>query len=248
MATENPTWGYMRIRDALYHVGCDVARSTVADILSEQGLDPAPGRAKRMSWKAFLRAHWGAICAADFFTVEVLTLRGLIRYHVLFVMELRSRRVHVAGIIEQPHSDWILQVARNLLDTADGFLRSQRYLLIDRDPLFTREFRDLLRSGGVEPVRLPARSPNLNAHAERFIRSIRSECLSRLVPLGELHLRTAIREYVAHYNAERPHQGLGGALLEPASHVKTRRSDAEPATQCRTRLGGMLRFYHRHAA
>jgi len=137
----------------------------------------------------------------------------------------------------------MVQVARNLTDTEDGFLTGKRYLIMDRDPLYTQEFRDVLTSAGVEPVRLPARSPNLNAYAERFVLSIKSECLDRLVLLGEGHLRTTVREYAMRYNAERNHQGLGGRLIDPPSN-----DNAAGSIECHERLGGLLRFYHRGAA
>ena len=145
---------------------------------------PAPLRGKTMPWKVFLKAHFGAIAATDLFSVEVLTFTGLVRYMVLFVIDLESRRVHIAGIVRQPHGAWMNQIARNLTDAVDGFLRGKRYLIHERDPLFTHDFRHLLRAAGVRSLRLPPHSPNLNAYAERFVRSIKSECLSKLVPLG----------------------------------------------------------------
>lgn len=243
MAMDNPSWGYTRIRDVLRSVGHEVGRTTIQDILKDHGIEPAPERRKRISWADFLRAHWGAIAACDFFTVEVLTLRGLVRYHVFLVIDLASRRVEVGGIVQQPIGEWMMQMARNLLDDEDGFLVGKRHLIMDRDPLFTREFRSLLRSAGVAPVRLPARSPNLNAYAERFVLSIKSECLNKLVLLGEAHLRRAVFEYVAHYNEERPHQGLDGRFITPRAD----RNRSGPIV-CRERLGGLLRFYQREAA
>src|SRR5678816_3231691 len=167
-ATENPSWGYTRIRGALRNLGHELGRNTIKRILSEHGLEPAPKRGKAMPWKTFLRAHFGVIAATDFFSVEVLTLRGLVRYVVLFVIDLASRRVHIAGLVRHPHDAWIQQIARNLTDSVDGFLRGKRYLIHDRDPLFTDAFRAVLRAAGVKCLELPALSPNLNAHAERF--------------------------------------------------------------------------------
>ncbi len=132
---------------------------------------------------------------------------------------------------------------RNLTDGVDGFLLPTRYLIMDRDPLFTTDFRAMLASRGVEPVRLPPRSPNLNAYAERFIRSVRQECLGRVIPLSEAHLRQLLREYVAHYHHERPHQGLDGALIEPAND-----NGASGPVVRRERLGGLLNHYYREAA
>jgi transposase InsO family protein len=244
MARENSTWGYTRIRGALHNLGHDIGRNTIKRILLEAGMDPAPERGKRTSWSAFLRAHWGAIAAMDFFTVEAVTWAGLVRFHVLFVIDLASRRVELAGIVHQPHEAWMLQMARNLTDAVDGFLLGKRYLIMDRDPLFTRAFRTMLATSGVKSVRLPSRSPNLNACAERFVGSVRRECLSRVIPLGEPHLRQIVQQYVAHYHAERNHQGLGNKLI--AAENDNAANGGWVAR--RQRLGGVLNFYHREAA
>jgi transposase InsO family protein len=244
MARENPRWGYTRLVGAMKNLGHELGRNTVKRILAQAGIAPAPERRKGMSWKTFLRAHWDASASADFFAVEALTLHGLTRYFVFFVMELKTRRVHIAGTVHQPHGRWMMQIGRNLLDAAEGFLLDKRYLILDRDPVYTAQFRRLLRDSGVTPLRLPAKSPNLNAHAERFVRSIREDCLNHVVLLGEGHLRTVVREYVAHYHAERNHQGIGNELIEPVAGV--------PATSGkvlrRRRLGGLLNYYEREAA
>ena len=215
MAQENPTWGYTRIRGGLQHLGHEVARNTIKAILKNHGIEPAPERGTKTPWKTFLAAHWDGLAAADFFTVEVLTWRGLVRYVVFFVMKLKTRTVEIAGITSQPHEPWMTQIARNLTDPHDGFLRDGHHLILDRDPLYTASFRNLLRDSGVKLVRLPARSPNLNAFAERFVGSVRAECLARIVPLGERHLRATVRAFVDHYHEERPHQGLNNTLIAP---------------------------------
>jgi transposase InsO family protein len=197
-----------------------------------------------MSWETFLKAHWGAIAATDFFSVEVLTRKGLVRYFVLFLIDLHTRRVKIAGIVPQPNGEWMKQIARNLTDADDGFLNGARYLIHDRDPLFTEAFRELLKSSGVKTLKLPVRSPDLNAYAERFVRSIRSECLARIVPLGERHLRNAVREYTEHYHFERNHQGLDNQLIEKPSDEP----NMDAAVGCRERLGGVLNYYYRRAA
>ena len=244
MASNNPGWGYTRICGALYNLGHVIGRNTVKRILLDNGIDPAPLRSKGMSWSTFLKAHWGAIAATDFFSVEVLTRAGLVRYFVLFIIDLQTRRVEVAGIVQQPDGRWMQQIARNITDVDTGFLNGNRYLIHDRDPLFTEAFRAHLRSAGVETVKLPARSPNLNAYAERFVRSIKSECLAQIIPLGERHLRNAVAEYIEHYHAERNHQGLGNQLiLWPRDDAP-----AEGNVECRERLGGLLQYYHRRAA
>ena len=244
MAEENKSWGYRRIQGALANLGHRVGQSTVRRILREHGIDPAPERRKHLPWKTFLRAHWGAIAAADFFTVEIWTRTGLTRYFVFFVMDLATRKIEVAGITAAPSGVWMTQIARNLTDVAIGFLSDHRYLICDRDPLYTREFRETLRAAGVTPVRLPPRSPDLNAYAERFVRSIKSECLDRLIIIGERHLRMAISEYVGHYHAERNHQGLDNALIAPELEV----GELSGPVLRRERLGGMLSYYHRKAA
>jgi putative transposase len=247
-ATENPTWGYTRLRGALHNLGHEVGRNTIKRILAEHGIAPAPKRGKTMPWKTFLRAHFGVIAATDFFSVEVLTLRGLVRYVVLFVMDLESRRVHIAGLVRHPHDAWIQQIARNLTDNVDGFLRGKRYLIHDRDPLFTRAFREVLRAAGVKCLKLPAHSPNLNAFAERFVLSIKSECLGKLVPLGERHLRLAISEFVEHYHLERNHQGLDNRLITTVVVPTNDNADPDAPVERRERLGGLLNYYCRAAA
>ncbi len=174
----------------------------------------------------------------------MLTLVGLRRYFVLFVIELKTRRVKIAGIHHQPYGEWMEQMARNLTDVFDGFLRNARHLIHDRDPLYTRAFVEILKSSGVQPIRLPPRSPNLNAYAERFVRSIKEECLNRVVPLGESHLHLIVQEYVEHYHRERNHQGLENQLLERAPPSLNPGADI----QRRERLGGLLNYYHREAA
>ncbi len=246
-ASENPSWGYTRIRDALRNLGHVLARNTIKRILLDHGLEPAPSRGRRMPWATFLKAHLGSIAATDFFTVEVLTLAGLARYFVLFVIDIETRRVQIAGIVRQPHGAWMKQIARNLTDHVDGFLGGTRYLIHDRDPLFTDEFRELLRGAGVKCLKLPAHSPNLNAYAERFVLSIKSECLTKIVLLGERHLRLAISEYVQHYHLERNHQGLKNQLLTTPLTAATPANDNSPVARSE-RLGGLLNFYYRRAA
>jgi putative transposase len=243
MAQENPTWGYTRIRGGLPHLGHDVARNTIKAILQNHGIEPAPERSTKTPWKTFLATHWDGLAAADSFTVEVLTLRGLVRHVVFFVMKLTTRTVEIAGITCHPDEEWMTQVARNLTDARDGFLRGIQYVIVDRDPLYTAPFRHLLRDSGVKPLRLPARSPHLNAFAERFVLSAKSECLDRIVPLGEWHLRAAVRAFVRHYHEERPHQGLGNERIAPTI-ISTRVGPVK----CRERLGGVLKFYYREAA
>jgi putative transposase len=246
IAETNPSWGYTKIRDALRGIGVDVGRTTIADILEEAGLEPAPEREKKRTWKEFLRSHWDSLYACDFFSVEAFGGFGTVRFMVLFVMEVRTRAVEIAGIRVDPDGEWMKQVARNLTDSVDGFLLNAKYLIHDRDPLFTDAFRELLRSSGIEPVKLPARSPNLNPHAERFVKSIKYECLNNFVFFGERHLRHVIKEYVAHYHGERYHQGLDGQLIRPMTAAND--TPVDGPIRCRQRLGGVLSYYYREAA
>lgn len=244
MARENRSWGYTRIQGALANLRHEVGRGTIAKILQEAGIDPAPGRRKGMTWKEFLRTHWDVIAATDFFTAEVWTPAGLVRYHVLFVIRLATREIKIAGIVPEPDGQWMSQMARNLTDAADGFLRGYRYLIQDRSSLFTEQFRATLLSAGVESLKLPARSPNLNAYAERFVRTIKESCLDNLILFGESSLREAVSQFVEHYHQERNHQGLENKIIRP-EFVEF---PAGGSVHRRKRLGGLLNYYYRKAA
>jgi putative transposase len=220
LATDNPQWGYTRIQGALKNVGPRVARSTIASILRAEGLPPRGERST--AWNTFLRAHWRALLAADFFTTEVWTRRGLVTYYTVFVIELHSRRVRVGGATRYPDEAFVLQAVRELTDAADGVIGPGRILICDRDPKWSSAVEAFLKHEGVRIIRTPARAPNCNAYAERFVRSIKEECLDRLILLGERHLRRALAEFVAHYHAERNHQGLGNELIEALAPQRSR--------------------------
>jgi hypothetical protein len=173
-----------------------------------------------------------------------LNWSGLVTYHVLFVMELATRRVCIAGITKHPDTPWMLQMARQLTDGIDGILLDKRYIILDRDTKYCQAFRDFVKREGVEVIRLPPRSPNLNTHAERWVRGVRDECLSRLIPIGQGMLWRALREYGAHFHQERNHQGLGNVLIMPDASANRRRG---PVIR-RARLGGLLNYYERAAA
>jgi len=179
MSTENPRWGYDRIQGALANLGHEMSDQAIGNILKEHGIEPAPERKRQTTWKTFLKAHWEVLGAIDFTTIEVWTKGGPITYYLLFVMELKTRRVHFAGCTTNPDEPWMKQIARNLTDPIDGFLRGTRYLLMDRDGKFCTGFRDILANDGVKPVRLPPRSPNLNSHLERFHRSLSHQGIER---------------------------------------------------------------------
>jgi putative transposase len=193
LAEENRDWGYDRIAGALANLGYRVCDQTVGNVLQRHGLVPAPERKRTTTWSAFIRTHLALLAGTDFFTAEVLTLRGLMTYYVLFFIHLESRRVDIAGITIHPNEPWMKQMARNVTMEGCGILRDCRYLLLDRDTKFTESFRAIIASGQVEPFVLPAQSPNLNAYAERWVRSVKEECLSRVILFGERSLRRALR-------------------------------------------------------
>ena len=182
------------------------------------------------------------LAATDFLTVEVWQPTGLVRFYVLFVIDLATRHVHIAGISSGPNGNWMAQIARHLTGW-DDFLSNKRYLIHDRDPLFTKQFRDILKASDVESIRLPPKSPNLNSFAERFVLSIKSECLNRMIFFSEAQLHCAIKEYLAHYHLERNHQGVGHKLLKGRAAA-----NSDGAIVCHQRLGGMLKYYSREAA
>ena len=244
MARENPTWGFDRIAGAVQNLGHEISDESVGNMLKAHGVEPAGERKRQTTWATFIKAHWDVLASIDFTTIEVWTTGGLVTYYLLFVMELKTRRVHFAACTSTLGDDLMKQVARNLTDPFDGFLLDKKYILMDRDDNFSSAFRTVLQEAGVEPVRLPPKSPNLNAHLERFHLSIKSECLSRMIFFGEHSLRKAVQEFLLHYHGERNHQGLGNKVIEPGEEVGQTRG----AIECRARLGGLLRYYHRKTA
>lgn len=198
MATENPRWGYDRIVGALVNLGHVVSDQTVGNILNRYGLAPAPKRSENTNWKDFIAAHMAVTDGVDFFTAEVITWRGLVTYYVLFFLHLETRRVSLS-ITRHPTEKWMDQMARNALDDSSGHLRQYRYVLHDRDTKFRASFRAILATGNVRCRALPPRSPNLNAFAERWVRSVKQECLSNLILFGEGSLRRALSEFLEHY-------------------------------------------------
>ena len=215
MAQENRSWGYDRIVGALANLGYTISDQTVGNILKRHGLPPAPERKTTTTWKEFIRTHMEVLVATDFFTAEVWTLGGLVTYYVLFFLHLGSRRVHVAGVTPHPNAAWMVQVARNVTMEEWGFLAPDQYLIHDRDTKFCAAFQQRIDAAGVKRVPLPPRSPNLNAYAERWVRSVKEECLSQLILFGEASLRHALMQYVEHFHHERNHQGKGNVLLFP---------------------------------
>jgi putative transposase len=240
MAEENPTWGYTRIVGALKNVGHRVSRSSIARILKAHGLPPVPKRPT--SWQTFLHAHWGAIAGADFFTTEVWTWSGLVTYYTVFMIDLASRRVQIVGSTPCPHEIFMQQVVRAMTAADDGVLNQHRVLICDRDTKWSAPVRVRLVEAGIRVVQTPYQAPNANAYAERFVRSIKQECLNRVIPFGERHLRQTITAYVEHYHLERNHQGLDNALIDDGTRQPT-----GTRIRRRPRLGGLLNYYERAA-
>ena len=243
-ARENASWGYDRIQGALANLGHEVSDQTVGNILKAHGLEPADDRKRQTTWKTFIKAHWDVLASIDFTTMEVWTKGGLVTFYLLFLMEIKSRRVHFAGCTTSPHEAWMKQTARELTNFEDGFLNDKRYLIMDRDTKFCESFRSILQQSDVTSVILPPKSPNLNSHIERIVGSLKSECLNRMIFFGENSLRNAVREFLAHYHGERNHQGLNNKIIDPGEEV----GQIGGSIECRERLGGMLRYYHRKAA
>ncbi|MDE0867046.1 MAG: integrase core domain-containing protein, partial [Rubripirellula sp.] len=242
-AKENLTWGYDRISGALSNIGYHICDSTIGNILKSQGIEPIPDRKRTGSWETFLDSHWDVMASIDFTTVEVWTKGGLTTFYLLFAMELKTRRVNFAGCTTNPNEAWMKTIALELTNHEDGFLKDKGYLIMDRDATFSRSFRACLKREAVKPVRLPPRSPNLNAHLERFFGSLKSECLHKLILFGETATRRAVRAFVACYHTKRNHQGLENQLIVPMAHPP----DTDKKIETTEHLGGLLRSYRRAA-
>jgi len=243
LARENPRWGYRRIVGELAKLGISASETSVRNVLKAHRLEPAPRRSGP-SWKAFIRQQAQSMIASDFFTVETVSLR---RIYVLFFIELGRRRVHLAGCTSNPDGAWVTQQARNLVMELDDRHDPIRFLLHDRDTKFSAAFDEVFRTQGVRVIKTPIHAPNANAHAERWVRTVREECLDWLLILGKRQLERTLRTYIDHYNRQRPHRALGLTAPdlpgEPIAFphtipVHVRRQD---------RLGGLLHEYARAA-
>jgi putative transposase len=245
MAQENRRWGYDRIAGALAHLGYMISDQTVGNILKRHGIPPAAERNRTTTWHEFIHAHMDVLVATDFFTTEVWTWCGLVTYYILFFIRLGTREVRVAGVTAHPDERWMMQIARNATMADWGILSPGHYLIHDRDRKFCPAFQRLIDNAGVMRVMLPPQSPNLNAYAERWIRSVKEEALSRLILLGERALWHTLNEYVTHYHQERPHQSKGNVILMPHMPPPQRRNRS---IRCRERLGGLLKYYYGEVA
>jgi putative transposase len=247
LAQENPRCGYQRIQGELKKLGIRVSATTIRAVLLGNGLRPAPRRAS-VTWRAFLRAQAAGIIATDFFTVETVRLKTL---YVLFFIELHTRQVRVAGVTDHPNGAWVVQRARELsieMERPEG-TTAPRFLLRDRDAKFTRAFDDVFAADGVQIIKTPIQAPNANAFAERWVRTVRQECLDWVLIWGRRHLERVLDEYVRHYNDERPHRGLA---LRPPRGIEVRAGpDAvtvAAGVRRRDRLGGLVHEYYQVAA
>jgi putative transposase len=243
LARENLGWGYRRIQGELVGLGIKLAASTVWTILKAAGIEPAPKRLEQ-NWSAFLRAQAASVLECDFLTVDTLFLK---RFYVLFFIELATRRVHLAGITTNPDGRWVTQQARNLLmELGDKGIRP-RCLVRDRDSKFTYDFDEVFRSEGIRVIKAPAQAPKARAHAERWVGSVRRECLDRLLIVGRRHLEHVVREYAQHYNTHRPHRSLDQRtpLAKPPINEPAPRAELPQLDLLRRRdlLGGLLHEY-----
>ena len=243
LARENPRWGYQRIQGQLLQLGLRVSATAIRTTLRRQGLDPTP-RPTATTWRAFLRQQAAGIVACDFFTVDTVWLQ---RLYVLFFIELDTRRVHLAGVTGNPSGAWVTQQARNLLLVLSERGRRVRFLLRDRDAKFTRTFDDVFGSNGAELLLTPVQAPNANAYAERWIRTVRAECLDWLLIVSRSHLKQVLRIYVQHYNQHRPHRALG---LQPPDSPAAPTLVGDPRrapVRRRDLIGGLVHEYRRAA-
>ncbi len=243
LALENPQDGYDSLLGRLQTLGFQANAETIQNVLNRNGIPPGRNRQGQLTWKQFLETNWDSMVATDFLTWEVFTPFGLITYYILFFIRLKDRQVHIAGVTPHPNGDWMRQTARNLTDPEDGFLKPGMVLLHDRDTKYTANFTRILNESGVETRKLPPESPNLNAYAERFVRTVKEQCLSRLIITSETQLRKTLREFLAFYHHERCHQGIGNVIPFPLPehHVNT----LEGRITKKSRLGNLLNFYFR---
>ncbi|MGO8873555.1 MAG: integrase core domain-containing protein [Acidimicrobiales bacterium] len=240
LARENPTWGYRRIHGELAVIGIDLAPASVWNILHRHGIDPSPNRTGP-TWSEFLKIQATTMLACDFFTVDTVLLR---RLYVLFFIELDTRKVFMTGVTANPTGAWVVQQARNLSYELTQRARPAKFLIRDRDTKFTTSFDDIFRSEGMRIIRTPIRAPRANAFAERFVGTVRRECLDRMLIFGRRHLEIVVREYVDHYNCHRPHRSLGQLPLQPKGVVPTVLESVDASRLKRSdRVGGLIHEY-----
>ena len=239
IARENPRWGYQRIAGELAGLGISISATTVRKLLRGAGLGPAGERAG-LSWREFLRSQAASMLACDFFTVDTVAMR---RLYVLFFIELESRRVHLAGCTENPSGAWVAQQARNLAWSLTERASPLRFLIHDRDSKLTDAFDEVFRAEGISIIRTPVKAPKANAFAERFVGTIRRECLDWVLIFGRRQLERTLRIYVEHYNGHRPHRGLGLVPPQPRPLLRLVAPEQPGQVRRRDRLGGLIHEY-----
>lgn len=239
LAKDNAGWGYDRLVGALANLGYQVSDQSVGNILRRHGLGTAPERKRQTTWAEFIRRHKEVLWATDFFATEVWSASGLVTIYVLFFIQLQTRKVVLGGMTHSPNEAWVKQIGRNVTGVT-GQLTNAGYLIHDRDVKYTEGFDRILQGAGIEPIKLPPRSPNLNAYAERWIRSVKTECLEPLILFGQRSLAYALQEYLAHHQAERNHQGLDNLIPFPDERLAQKEGSITKAE----RLGGLLNFYY----
>jgi putative transposase len=242
LALENPHDGYKTLAGRLKILGFKTNIETVQNVLKRNGITPAPDRKDQLTWNEFLEMNWENLTATDFLTWEVMTPFGLVTYYILFFIRLKDRKVHLAGVTTHPNGDWMKQIARNLT-TPDGCLKPDQILIHDRGGQYCPAFKRVIEESGVKTVAIPPRSPNLNAYAERWVRSVKEQCLKRLIITSEEMLRKALKEYVEFYHHERCHQGIGNVIPFPRKQDNV--GSKEGKVKRLSRLGRLLNYYHR---
>ena len=240
VAKNNQNWGYQRIRDMMKYLGFEISTSTVRRILNEHGISPSPQHKPNITWNEFIKSHWEVLTATDFLSVELLTLLGLMRCMILFFVDIQTRTVKLVGVKINPDGAWVKQVARNMTDPWDGFLLGEKYLICDRDSLFTMDVEQIFKERGIKMKRITAGAPSMNCYSESFVKTIKHECLNKMIFLSERQVKYAVNEFLSHYNFERVHSGLDG---EMPNDIHEQPLDGKIIEF--SRLGGMLKTYRR---